>query len=100
MITSIAFDEKKYANLLEKYSRGYAVINLDAMENNMISMHDNLSPGTKMLGVIKTNGYGHGSVRVGKMLEGLDFVFGYAVASSEEAMQLRSAGLKKAILIL
>ncbi len=100
MITSITFDEKKYANLLEKYSRGYAVINLDAMENNMISMHDNLSPGTKMLGVIKTNGYGHGSVRVGKMLEGLDFVFGYAVASSEEAMQLRSAGLKKAILIL
>ena len=100
MIKSISFDEEKYKEQLDVYSRGYAVINLDAMESNMRSMHENLSPGTKMRGVIKTNGYGHGSIPVGKMLEKLDFVFGYAVATPEEAMQLREAGLEKAILIL
>lgn len=100
MIISEEFDEKKYAGALEKYARGYAVINLDAIENNMNSMHDHLAPGTKMLGVIKTNGYGHGAVEIGKVLEELDYCFGYAVATPEEAFELRNAGLKKAILIL
>ena len=100
MIISEEFDEKKYAGDLEKYARGYAVINLDAIVNNMNSMHEHLAPGTKMLGVIKTNGYGHGAVEIGKVLEELDYCFGYAVATPEEAFELRNAGLKKAILIL
>ncbi len=100
MIVSEEFNEKEYAGALDKYARGYAVINLDAIENNMNSMHDHLAPGTKMLGVIKTNGYGHGAVEIGKVLEELDYVFGYAVATEEEALELRKAGLKKAIIIL
>ncbi len=99
-IRSIGFDENRYAGELERFKRGYAAVNLDAVKSNMDSMHDNLAPGTKMLGVIKTNAYGHGSVEVGKVLEGLDYVFGYAVATPEEAMELRRSGLKKAILIL
>jgi alanine racemase len=99
-IKSIEFDEKKYADRLEEFSRGYAVINLDAIEGNMRSMHEHLAPGTKMLGVVKTNGYGHGAVAIARVLEELDYCFGYAVASAEEAMQLREAGFKKKILIL
>ncbi|MCR4617155.1 MAG: alanine racemase [Lachnospiraceae bacterium] len=99
-IKSIEFNEDKYRKKLEDLSRGYAVINLDAVKNNMDSMHKHLAPGTKMLGVIKTNAYGHGSVQIGRVLEKLDYVEGYAVASAEEAMELRNAGLKKTILVL
>lgn len=84
----------------EQYKRVCAVVDLDAMTENMEHMKAALRPETKILGVIKTNGYGHGAVPIGKELEKLDYVFGYAVATAEEALQLREAGLKKPVLIL
>lgn len=86
--------------MLEKYQRVYAAVDLDAIHYNMEQMYKNLAPGTKMIGVIKTDGYGHGAVPIGRELEQLDYVFGYAVATAEEALILRHAGLKKPILIL
>ena len=86
--------------MIESYQRVCAVINLDAVCYNMEHMHGNLSEGTKMIGVIKTDGYGHGAIPIGRELEKLDYVFGYAVATSEEAFILRHAGLQKPILIL
>lgn len=86
--------------MLEKYQRVYAEVDLDAIHYNMEQMHANLTPGTKMIGVIKTDGYGHGAVPIGRELEQLDYVFGYAVATAEEAFILRRAGLQKPILIL
>lgn len=86
--------------MLEKYQRVYAKVDLDAIHYNMEQMHHNLAPGTKMIGVIKTDGYGHGAVPIGRELEQLDYVFGYAVATAEEAFILRHAGLQKPILIL
>ena len=80
--------------------RGYAKIDLDAIESNMDSMHANLAPGTKMLGVIKTNGYGHGAVQIAKILEDKEYVFGYAVAAVEEGYKLRDEGIDKPILVL
>ncbi len=77
-----------------------AVVNLDHAVENMENMRANLRPETKMLAVIKTNGYGHGAVPLAKELGKLNFVFGYAVATAEEAMELRHAGLKKPVLIL
>ncbi len=53
-----------------------------------------------MIAVIKTDGYGHGAVRLAEELEQFSFVWGYAVATIEEAVELREAGLKKRILIL
>ena len=86
--------------MLEKYQRVYATVDLDAICYNMEQMHANLAPGTRMIGVIKTDGYGHGAVPIGRELEKLDYVFGYAVATVEEASILRHAGLTKPILIL
>ena len=86
--------------MLEKYQRVYATVDLDAICYNMEQMHANLAPGTRMIGVIKTDGYGHGAVPIGRELEKLDYVFGYAVATVEEATILRHAGLTKPILIL
>ncbi len=85
---------------LEKAGRGYVAVDLDAAVNNMIRMHEHLAPGTRMMAVIKTDGYGHGAFPIGKALEPLDFVFGYAVATAEEALKLRKEGLEKPILIL
>lgn len=85
---------------MECLERGCAVIDLDAIEHNMDSMHDKLKPGTKMMGVIKTDGYGHGAVQIAHILENKDYLFGFATATAEEAFELRDAGITKPILIL
>ncbi|MGN0132834.1 MAG: alanine racemase [Lachnospiraceae bacterium] len=85
---------------MNHYDRVCADIDLDAIHYNMEQMHGNLKPGTKMMGVIKTDAYGHGAVQIGKELEKLDYVFGMAVATAEEALILRHCGITKPILIL
>lgn len=85
---------------LHGLDRGYALINLDAIVSNMINMKSRLKPDTRMIAVIKTDGYGHGSIPIAKTLEKLDFMYGFAVATFEEAMQLRDAGIVLPILIL
>ena len=73
-------------DISDKYKRVCAVVDLDAALKNMECLRENLLPETKMLAVIKANGYGHGAVRIAKKLDHLDYVFGYAVATVEEAM--------------
>lgn len=85
---------------LESYQRVWAEVDLDAIWENMVHMKENIAENTKILAVIKTDGYGHGGVPIAKMLEQLDFMFGYAAATYEEAHVLREAGVKKPVLIL
>lgn len=86
--------------MFEKYSRVYAQIDLDAIVYNVKQMQSVLRPGTKMIAVIKTDGYGHGAVPIGRALEELDVIGGYAVATPEEGFILRLAGLTKPVLVL
>jgi alanine racemase len=51
-----------------------------------------------MLGVVKADGYGHGAIPVARAIE--PYVEGYAVATVEEAMNLRHHHIDKMILIL
>lgn len=83
---------------MKNYTRVYAPIDLDAVIYNMESMQKNLNPGTGMIGVVKTDGYGHGAVQVAHAID--EFVKGYAVATIEEALSLRRHGITKPILIL
>ena len=85
---------------MKTYSRVYARIDLDANEYNMEQMKQNLSPNTKMMAVIKADGYGHGAVQIADMLEGVDYIWGFAVATLDEAVVLRTEGIKKPILVL
>jgi len=85
---------------IKEYARGYAVVDLDKLRRNMEHMKANLDSKTLMIGVIKADGYGHGAVPIAKELEGLPFMYGFAVATSEEAHILRMAGIKKPVLIL
>ncbi|MCI9446564.1 MAG: alanine racemase [Lachnospiraceae bacterium] len=85
---------------METYSRVYAEIDLDAIVHNMKQMQQNISSGAKIMGVIKTDGYGHGAVPIGRELEKLDIIWGYATATAEEAKILRRNGMEKPILVL
>ena len=83
---------------MRSFDRVYAKIHLDYIEENMEAMRNNLTPGTKMIGVVKTDGYGHGAVAVAKTID--RFVEGFAVAAPEEGYQLRKHGIRKGILVL
>jgi len=85
---------------VETYQRVRVDIDLDAAVENMKNMKEHLHQETKMLAVIKTDGYGHGAAQIAGVLEPLDFVWGYATATPEEAHLLRVSGIKKPILIL
>ena len=52
--------EKAYTMAEEPYTRIYARIDLDAIVKNMEAMRENLPAKTKMIGVVKTDGYGRG----------------------------------------
>ncbi len=82
------------------YSRVVARINLNAIEYNLKAMKNNIPEGTKIMAVIKTDAYGHGAVRIGQDLEEMDFIWGYATATPEEAFELRENGISKPILVL
>lgn len=85
---------------MKNYPRVHADIDLDAIRHNMEEMHRLVDPHTKLMAVVKTDGYGHGAVPIARELEALDYVYGYAVAAEEEALALRAAGIKKPVLIL
>ncbi len=85
---------------MKNYSRVYAGIDLDAIAYNFASMHKNIHPSAKMIAVIKADGYGHGAVPIARLAEPYDYIWGFATATAEEALQLRRAGIRKPILIL
>lgn len=86
--------------MLEGHKRVCAVIELDAAVENIENMRKKLAPETRILAVIKAGGYGHGAVQIAKKLENFEYIFGYAVATAEEAFELRQNELRKPILIL
>lgn len=83
---------------MKHYTRVYAEIDLDAVQFNMESMRQNVSPKTGMIGVVKADGYGHGAVPVAAAID--PYVAGYAVATVEEALILKNHGISKPVLIL
>lgn len=85
---------------MKHYDRAWAEIDLDAITHNMEQIKKCIKKDTKVICVIKTDGYGHGALPIAKRFEGDEQVWGYAVATSEEALTLRENGIKKEILIL
>ena len=80
--------------------RVYAGIDLAAVRYNLESMHKNTAPDVKIAAVIKTDAYGHGALQVARAIEDLPYLWGFAVATVEEARALREDGREKPILIL
>lgn len=53
-----------------------------------------------MIAVVKADAYGHGAVPIAHLIEGYDYIWGFAAATAEEAVHLRENGVTKPILIL
>ena len=85
---------------MKTYSRVYAKIDLDAVTYNMEQMKQRIDGDTKIMAVIKSDGYGHGAIQVAEVLEKYDYIWGFAVATLDEAVVLRTEGIQKPILVL
>lgn len=82
----------------QKFDRTYVSVDLNAIRHNIKEEQKKLAPGTKILAVVKADAYGHGAVRVSHALD--DLVDAYGVATIEEGIELREAGIKKMVLVL
>lgn len=85
---------------MKKYDRIKAVVSLDAIAHNFEEMRKNIKDDTKIIAVIKADGYGHGAEAIAALIHEYDYIWGFAVATPEEALRLRSFGVKKPVLIL
>lgn len=83
-----------------KHRRVCAYVDLEAVMWNLQQIHEATAEHTKIVAVIKADGYGHGAVPIAQKTEGLEYLWGFAVATAEEAYTLREAGIRKPILIL
>ncbi len=77
----------------------WAEINLSNLDYNIRNIRALLGSGTGIIGVVKADGYGHGSVRVAEVLRknGVDT---FAVSTLQEAITLREAGVTEQIMVL
>lgn len=80
-------------------ARVYAEINLDAICQNVQNAMDKVGKDTKMMAIIKTDAYGHGAIPVARALNEIG-VYAFGIATVQEAVSLRKAGIQNPLLIL
>ena len=73
-----------------------ATIHLGALRENLRRVRE-LSPGARVMAVVKADGYGHGLERVARALEGAD---AFGVAAIADGQRLRAAGVSQRIVVL
>ena len=77
--------------------RTYAEIDLNKMQHNLRQVRAAIGPDCKLLFVLKADAYGHGTPVCAKYSE--ELVDWYAVATIDEALSIRRAGVEKPILL-
>lgn len=85
---------------MKSYTRIRARIDLDAIEYNIEKMKENLPEDTNLIVVAKADCYGHGALQTTSLLSLKEYVWGFAVATLDEAIVLRRGGITKPILVL
>ena len=76
----------------------WAEINLTNLDYNIKQIKDKIGD-RQMIGVIKADAYGHGSVKVAEVLRA-NGCKTFAIATLQEAISLREAGAKDEIIML
>ncbi len=79
--------------------RAWVEINLQNLEHNVKVLQERLPQGCELMAVVKANAYGHGDVEIASYLNKIK-VHSLAVATIEEGIALRQAGIRGEILIL
>ncbi|MEP6715676.1 MAG: alanine racemase [Terriglobia bacterium] len=84
---------------MSEKARSYVEISRATIASNYRAVRDAVGPGAGVIGVVKADAYGHGTVEVSKVLcrEGAEWL---AVTSVEEGVQLRRAGIQCRILVM
>ncbi len=79
--------------------RAAALIDISAIVSNIHNIKKVLTPGTKLMAIVKADAYGHGAVQTAKAAfeNGVDY---FGVATEEEGVELRDAGIDAPILVL
>ena len=80
-------------------ARAWREIDLEALAHNAAALQGALSPGCRLMAVVKADAYGHGAVQAARCLEA-EGVRAFAVACLSEGIALRRAGIREMILIL
>lgn len=77
----------------------FAAIDAAALRDNFAAVRAAVPPHVVVLAVVKANAYGHGAALVAPLFEaaGADYL---GVATVEEGVELRAAGVRKPILVL
>lgn len=83
---------------MSEYYRVCAQIDLAAVQKNIEAIRAAIRKESKLMVVLKADGYGHGAVPIAKRID--DIADAYGVAIMEEAVELREVGIQKPILIL
>ncbi len=79
--------------------RCWAEINLAQIVDNYRIYKNNLPAQTKEMAVVKANAYGHGDIEIAEILQ-KEGVNDFAVATLDEAVKLRTSGIKGQIFVL
>ena len=74
-------------------------VNLANLRFNVRNMLDFCNHEMKPIAIVKANGYGHGAVRVARVMEE-EGITDFGVACLDEALELRKAGIESSILVL
>ena len=82
-----------------RYRPTWADVDSKALEHNYIQVKRLAGKDVQMMAVVKANAYGHGTVEVSQVLEGLGVNY-LGVATTDEAVRLRDHGIKTPILVL
>ena len=77
----------------------YATVNFAALAHNLSRITQYLSPSCEVMAVVKANAYGHGAVETAHALA-QQGIGRFAVASLDEGIALRQAGLPASIVVL
>jgi len=90
----MAYEKKKIG-----FRPTWAEVDLSALACNFCRVRKIVDPKIKIMATIKADAYGHGLIPVGKLLErqGVDC---FGVASIDEGMNLRAAGITVPIVVL
>jgi alanine racemase len=80
-------------------ARAWATVSLDAIAHNVRTLRALLPSGTAFMAVVKADAYGHGAVPVAQAAVGAGAEW-LGVATAEEALDLRAAGIRSPILVL
>lgn len=76
-----------------------AVIYSENLRNNINEIKKNLKPGVKLCCAVKADGYGNDAVNTARIAEEMGAAY-LAIATVDEGIELRSAGIKTELLLL